>query len=100
MVTTYPIKTIISDSNTRNRHFIIAGTTVRVLDIVASHLYRGLTAEELATNFKLTLSQIHACLAFYYAEKTQIDKQLRAENDTAKSVLDALAQDEKLIRIN
>ena len=62
MVTVHPIDTIVSDPAVRQGQPLIAGSRVRVIDIVASHLYRGLTADELATNFNLNLGQVYAAL--------------------------------------
>jgi len=53
----------------------IAGTRVRVMDIVGA--YRaGVSDEELQEYFSsrtLTLSEIHAALAYYYDHREEID---------------------------
>lgn len=99
MVTVYPIETIISDTTIRDGQPIIAGTQIRVIDVVASHLYRGHTAEQLALNFNLRLGQIYAVLAYYYQHKADVDKLLQSEADKAQIYLDKLAEDGKLIRV-
>ena len=90
-VTILSIDTIVSNPNIRNGQPIIAGTTLRVTDVVASHLYRGHTPEDLAIQFKLTLAQVHAALAYYYLHKNELDTQIRqdaAEADILLAELD------------
>jgi uncharacterized protein (DUF433 family) len=57
----------------------IAGTGVTVRRIAA--LYKmGEAPEEIASNFgHLSLAQVHAALAYYYANKAEIDADLEAE---------------------
>jgi len=57
----------------------IAGTGVSVRRIVQWHKL-GMMPEEIATNFgHLSLAQVHAALAYYYANKAEIDADLDAE---------------------
>jgi uncharacterized protein (DUF433 family) len=99
MVTVHPIDTIISDPTIRGGQAVIVKSRVRVIDLIASYLYRGLSADELATNFNLNLGQVHAALAYYYQNKTALDAQLRAEAEAAEQWLDELHQQGKLIRV-
>jgi uncharacterized protein (DUF433 family) len=94
-----PIDTIISDPNSRGGQPIIAGTNVRVSDVVASHIYRGLMPEELAVNFALNCGQVYAALAYYYMHKVEIDARMRAEADEAARLIDQLDAQRKLIRV-
>ncbi len=50
MATIHTIATIVSDPKIHDGQPIIVGTTLRVSDLIASHIYRGLSAEELALN--------------------------------------------------
>lgn len=77
MATIHPIDTIMSDPNNRGGQPLIAGTSIRVVDVVTSHIYRGLQAEELATNFALDMGQVYATLAYYYQHKPEIDARMR-----------------------
>jgi len=64
----------------------VEGTRVRVMDIVGAHR-AGVAEEQLREYFSsrtLTLSEIHAALAYYYDHQDEIDA--------------ALAEDEKLGR--
>ena len=99
MAVVHPIETIISDPAIRGGQPIIAGTGVRVVDLVASYLYRGLTAEELAVNFALDLGQVHAALAYYYQHKTEIDRWMREDAKEAEKLLAEFESQGKLIRI-
>jgi uncharacterized protein (DUF433 family) len=99
MVIVYSIDTIVSDSDIRGGQPIIAGTGVRVSDLVASYLYRGLSADELAVNFALDLGQVYAALAYYYQHKGEIDAQMREEAADAQRLLTEFDARGKLIRI-
>ncbi|MBL8119427.1 MAG: DUF433 domain-containing protein [Anaerolineae bacterium] len=99
MATIHPIDTIISDPQLRNGQPIIAGTSIRVIDVVASHLYRGLTAEELAVNFSLDLGQVYAVLAYYYQHKPELDERMRSDIERGRDMLNELEAKGKLIRI-
>lgn len=57
----------------------IAGTGVTVRTIVRWH-QSGLTPEEIAVRIgHLSLSQVHAALAFYYANQEMMDRDMAAE---------------------
>ena len=93
------IDTIISDQDIKGGQPIIAGTQVRVSDMAASHLYRGLTPDELAVNYRLTLGQVYAALAYYYQHQANIDSLMRQETQQGETYLDRLENDGRLIRI-
>ncbi len=99
MVTIHPIDTIMSDPNKRGGQPIIAGTSIRVTDVVASHIYRGLPAEELAVNFMLDMGQVYAALAYYYQNKSDMDARMRADAAEAQNLLTAFEAEGKLIRV-
>ena len=66
----------------------IAGTGVSVRRIAVWH-NMGYTPEEIANNFgHVSLAQVHAALAYYYANKAEIDADLEAE----EREYDALAE--------
>jgi len=99
MATIHPIDTIVSDPAIRGGQPIIGGTNVRLIDVIASYLYRGLSVEELAVNFALDLGQAHAALAYYYQHKAEIDAQMRQDADKASKLLADLDAQGKLIRV-
>ncbi len=95
----YSIDTIVSEATVSNGQPIIAGSHVRVLDIVSSHLYRGLSADELAVNFALDLGQIYAALAYYYQHKSAMDTLMRLEVERTDQLLNELEAQGKLMRV-
>jgi uncharacterized protein (DUF433 family) len=99
MSTVHSIDTIVSDPTIRGGQPVIAGTTIRIIDLVASHLYRGLGAEELAVNFKLSLGQVYAALAYYYQNQLEIDSLIRVDEDESIKLLKKIEGQGKLIRI-
>lgn len=99
MTTIHSIATIVSDEETHGGQPIIAGTRIRVTDVVASHLYRGHSPDELAVNFSLNLGQVYAALAYYYQHKTEIDALIQTEADRANVYLEKLVKNDRLIRI-
>jgi uncharacterized protein (DUF433 family) len=60
-VTVLSIDAIVSDPAIRGGRPIIAGTGVRVMDIIASHLYRKFSPEELAVQYNLALGKCTRC---------------------------------------
>jgi uncharacterized protein (DUF433 family) len=64
----------------------IAGHRIRVLDIVTWHEKRGLSPDEIVTMYPgLTLSDVHAALAYYFDHRAEIEAedQREIENVTA-----------------
>ena len=55
----------------------IAGRRIAVQDIVIWHERMGRSADEIASEFSLTLSSIYAALAYYYDHREEIDESLR-----------------------
>lgn len=99
MATIHHIDTIMSDPAMRGGQPVIAGTSTRVSDLVASHLYRGLSPEALAVNFSLDLGQVYAALAYYYQHKTDMDTRMRDDAAESLKLLDQIEQQGKLIRV-
>ena len=99
MTTIHPIDTIVSDPGNRGGQPMIAGTSIRVIDVVASHIYRGLPPEELATNFALDMGQVYAALAYYYQHKPEMDSRMRNDAAVAERLLADFEAKGKLIRV-
>lgn len=78
-MTVHAIETIVSNPSVRSGRPIIAGTTLRVQDVAAHHIYRHYTPDELSYQLGITLAQVHAALAYYYEHKDEIDSQLQEE---------------------
>lgn len=58
----------------------IAGHRITVQDIVVWHERLGLSADDIATEYDLSLADVYAALAYYYDHREDIDRTLR-END-------------------
>jgi len=84
MATVTDIGTLISrDPKIRGGRPCIAGTGVSVRRIAVWH-NMGHTPEEIAANWgHISLAQVHAALAYYYANKTEIDTDLENEERLA-----------------
>lgn len=54
----------------------IVGTRITVSDIVVWHFRMGLSLEEIAVKYELSLSAIYAAVSFYFDHKEEIDAQI------------------------
>jgi uncharacterized protein (DUF433 family) len=64
----------------------IAGTGVSVRRIAGWHNL-GLTPEEIVAKIEhLTLAQVHAALAYYYANQDEIDADIAADDAAAEEI--------------
>ena len=64
----------------------IAGHRITVQNIVIWHELMGLSADEIATEYGLTLSDVYAALAYYYDHRTEIDESIRADEAFAEEL--------------
>lgn len=71
------INLITADPSVRGGRPVIAGTSIRVADIVAAKLFHNRTPDDLALDYGLTLAQVYAALAYYYEHKAEIDHDVR-----------------------
>ena len=70
----------------------IAGTGVTVRRIAGWHNL-GLTPEEIAARIEhLTLARIHAALAYYHANREEIDSDIAAEEAAIEEIFPASAK--------
>ena len=78
----------VATSETRYKHIVlddsgvprVAGTTMKVVELVtAQHAY-GWSPEELAFQFPhLTLGQIHSALAYYWDHQQELDREIAGD---------------------
>jgi uncharacterized protein (DUF433 family) len=53
----------------------IAGTRIRVMDVVAWHVYHKMPVDEILENFpQLTAGDVHAALAYYHDNREEIEE--------------------------
>ena len=57
----------------------IAGHRITVQDIVLWHERLDLSADEIATEYGLSLADVYAALAYYYDHREEIDRAIRAD---------------------
>ena len=88
MATTVDIGTLIERSpEIRKGRPCIAGTGVTVRRIAGWHNL-GLTPEEIVAKIEhLTLAQIHAALAYYHANREEIDADIAGEEAAAQEIM-------------
>ncbi len=55
----------------------IAGHRITVQDIAIWHERLGKTADEIATEYDLTLADVHAALAYYFEHHQEVDQGIR-----------------------
>jgi uncharacterized protein (DUF433 family) len=77
------IESVVSDPDIRGGKPIVAGTTLRVSDLAAYHIFAGLTPDQLSAQFDLDLSRVYAALAYYFQHKAEIDAEIRENEDQA-----------------
>jgi len=58
----------------------IAGHRITVDDIVVWHERLGLSADEIALDFRLTLADVYAALAYYHDNRAEIDASIEADD--------------------
>ena len=69
MATVLSIDLITSDPAVRRGRPCVAGTGIRVMDIAAAMLFHDQTPDQIAAAYELSLAQVYAALAYYYATK-------------------------------
>jgi uncharacterized protein (DUF433 family) len=64
----------------------IAGSTMKVIELVMAHLSYGWTAEEIYVNHPdLSLSQIYSALAYYWENKQALDRAIQEDLEFAQA---------------
>lgn len=64
----------------------IAGHRITVQNVAIWHEWLGRTADEIATEYDLTLADVHAALAYYYAHHEEIDQSIRESERFAEAL--------------
>jgi uncharacterized protein (DUF433 family) len=77
------INLISTNPNVRSGRPCIAGTTIEVSAIVIAKIMHMQTPDEIANDYRLTLSQVYAALSYYYDHKAEIDAQIAEQNAIA-----------------
>lgn len=64
----------------------IAGHRITVQNIVIWHDRMGMSADEIATDYDLTLGDVYAALAYYFDHRADIDESIRADEEFAREL--------------
>lgn len=80
------IDVIAIDPNVRGGRPFIVGTTIEVSAIVIATIVHGQSPEAIASDYKLSLTQVHAALAYYYDHKAQIDASIEQRRELAQQL--------------
>jgi uncharacterized protein (DUF433 family) len=68
----------------------ISGTKVKVIEVAVDKLAHGDTPEEMQRQYPhLTLAQIHAALAYYYAHQAEFDAEIARQVKEAEALAEA-----------
>lgn len=54
----------------------IAGRRITVQNIVIRHERMGMSADEIATNYDLSLADVYAALTYYFDHRSEIDQSI------------------------
>ena len=66
------------------RHWI-AGTNVKVVEVVLDHMAYGFSPAEIHVQHPhVSLAQIHAALSYYYDHQAALDAEIRRQTDEAQ----------------
>lgn len=84
MITVETIELIVTNPEMRGGRPCIAGTGLRVIDVVMATVFHGRTPGEIASDYELSLAEVHAALAYYYQHKIELDGDIRAQVDRAQ----------------
>lgn len=63
----------------------IAGRRITVQDVAMWHERAGMSPDEIAATYKLSLADVYAALAYYHDHREEIRERMRADEDFAES---------------
>ncbi len=64
----------------------IAGHRITVQNIVILHEWMGCSADEIATEYDLTLADVYAAIAYYYDHRIEIDEAIKDSDAFVKKL--------------
>lgn len=79
------IDLIVKNSEIRGGRPCVSGTGLRVTDLVMAHLFHKRTADEIASDYEISLAQVYAALAYYYEHKLELDEDIRHQVIAART---------------
>jgi len=66
-----------------------AGRRITVENIAIWHERLGLSADQIASDYNLTLAEVHAALAYYFANRDEIEQSIRTGQTLAEAMREA-----------
>ncbi len=93
---------------TRYKHIVldqdkvprIAGTTMKVIELVLAHLAYGWSPDELHFQFPhLSLGQIHSALAYYWDHRPELDAEIERRLQSADALRSSLGESSLIARL-
>lgn len=64
----------------------IAGHRITVQNVVIWHERLGLSADEIADEYNLTLADVYAALAYYFDHRQEIDRMIQEDQNFVESL--------------
>jgi uncharacterized protein (DUF433 family) len=86
MDTIQSINLIVINPHVRNGKPCIAGTGLRVTDVAIATIFHERTPSQIASDYDISLAQVHAALAYYYEHKDDLDEDIRHQTETAREL--------------
>lgn len=69
----------------------IAGRRISVAQILIWFEWMGRSADEIASEYDLTLADVYAALAYYYSHRSEVDESIQASQAQVKKMHDQTA---------
>ncbi|MGH2537391.1 MAG: DUF433 domain-containing protein [Candidatus Promineifilaceae bacterium] len=86
METIEAINLIATNPSVRDGRPCIAGTSLEVAVIAIAKIVNGQSPEEIAADYRLSLPQVYAALAYYYDHKDEIDATIKERRQLAQAM--------------
>jgi uncharacterized protein (DUF433 family) len=64
----------------------IADRRITVADVAIWHEYHGWSADQIAREFTLSLTQVHAALAYYFAHRDEVEDSIKEDVALADAI--------------
>lgn len=90
MQTIESINLIATDPKVRNGRPCILGTGIEVSAIAIESVVHMQSPEQIASDYRLSLDQVHAALAYYYGHKAEIDESIRQRDALADELMEQI----------
>ncbi len=81
---------IVSTPDILNGRPRIAGHRISIRDIVLWYEYLGMSPDEIAAQYELTLTQVFAALAYFHANREDLKKNWREEDQWVDQLRQAI----------